>query len=151
MSEATRTSGTPQEELMEPTRRPSTFELPMNPTDHIQIVTFQLAGIEPDADRAHVEASAPAFTEIPGLRAKAWLANPSTNTYGGEYAWESRHAMKTYINGPIFDALLTNPGLAESRRSGLRIPRTAVSAAAQTFGSAGTDLRSTPLAVRFLW
>ena len=48
----------------------------MNPTDHIQIVTFQLAGLEPDAYRAHVEASAPAFTEIRGLRAKAWLANP---------------------------------------------------------------------------
>jgi hypothetical protein len=58
----------------------------MNPTHHIQLVTFQLAGLEPDAYRAHCEASAPAFAEIPGLRAKAWLANPSTNTYGGVYA-----------------------------------------------------------------
>ena len=48
----------------------------MNPTDHIQVVTFELAGLEPDAYRAHCEALAPAFTEIPGLRAKAWLANP---------------------------------------------------------------------------
>jgi hypothetical protein len=84
----------------------------MNPTDHIQVVTFQLAGLEPDAYRAHVEASAPAFTEIPGLRAKAWLANPSTNTYGGVYAWESRQAMEAYVSGPIFGALLANRGIA---------------------------------------
>jgi Putative mono-oxygenase ydhR len=84
----------------------------MNPTDHIQIVTFQLTGVDPDAYRAHAEASAPVFTQIPGLRAKAWLANPSTNTYGGVYAWESREAMEAYISGPIFAALLANPGIA---------------------------------------
>jgi hypothetical protein len=84
----------------------------MSPTDHIQIVTFQLAGLEPDAYRAHCEAVAPAFTEIPGLHAKAWLANPATNTYGGVYAWQSREAMQAYVNGPLFGALLANPGLA---------------------------------------
>jgi hypothetical protein len=85
----------------------------MNPTDHIQIVTFQLAGLEPDAYRAHSEASAQTFAEIPGLRAKAWLANPSTNTYGGLYAWESREAMEAYVSGPIFGALRANPGMAD--------------------------------------
>jgi hypothetical protein len=85
----------------------------MNPTDHIQVITFQLAGLEPDAYRAHCEASAPAFTEIPGLRAKAWLANPATNTYGGVYAWESREEMETYLSGPIFGELLANPGIAD--------------------------------------
>jgi hypothetical protein len=84
----------------------------MNPTDHIQVVTFQLAGLEPDAYRAHCEASAPAFSEIPGLRAKAWLANPFVNTYGGVYAWESRESMEAYLSGPIFSALRANPGLA---------------------------------------
>jgi hypothetical protein len=85
----------------------------MNPTDHIQVVTFQLAGLEPDVYLAHCETVAPAFTEIPGLRAKAWLANPSTNTYGGVYAWESRQAMEDYASGPIFGALLANPGIAD--------------------------------------
>ena len=84
----------------------------MNPTDHIQVVTFQLAGLEPDAYRAHCEASAPAFAEIPGLRAKAWLANPFTNTYGGVYAWESPEAMEAYVSGPIFGALLENRVMA---------------------------------------
>jgi hypothetical protein len=84
----------------------------MNPTDHIQVVTFQLAGLGADAYRAHCEASAAALTEIPGLHAKAWLANPSTNTYGGVYAWESREAMQAYVSGPIFGALRANPGIA---------------------------------------
>jgi len=84
----------------------------MNPTDHIQIVTFQLAGLEPEAYRAHAEAVAPTFNEIRGLREKAWLANPSTNAYGGVYAWESTEALEAYVNGPIFGALLANPGIA---------------------------------------
>jgi hypothetical protein len=83
----------------------------MNPTDYIQVVTFQLAGLEPAAYRAHCEAKAPAFAELPGLRAKAWLANSSTNTYGGVYAWDSQEAMDDYIDGPIFGALLANPGM----------------------------------------
>ena len=85
----------------------------MNPADHIQIVTFQLAGLDPNAYRAHCEASALAFNEIPGLRAKTWLANPSTNTYGGVYAWESREAMEAYVSRPIFGTLLANPGIAD--------------------------------------
>ena len=83
----------------------------MNPTDYIQVVTFRLAGLAPDAYRAHCEAKAPAFAEIPGLRAKTWLANPSTNTYGGVYAWDSPEAMEDYVDGPIFGALLANPGV----------------------------------------
>jgi Putative mono-oxygenase ydhR len=85
----------------------------MNPTDHIQVVTFQLAGLEPEAYRAHCEVAAPAFAEIAGLRAKAWLANPSTNTYGGVYAWKSREEMEAYLSGPIFGALLAHPGIGE--------------------------------------
>jgi hypothetical protein len=85
----------------------------MTSTDHIQVVTFQLAGLDPEAYRAHCEAAAPAFAEISGLRAKAWLANPSTNTYGGVYAWEHREAMDAYVSGPIFGALLANPGMVD--------------------------------------
>jgi hypothetical protein len=93
----------------------------MHPTDHIQIVTFQLDGLEPDAYRAHCEASAAAFAEIPGLRAKAWLANPSRNTYGGVYAWETPEAMEAYVSGPLFGALLANPRLANVTTRGFGV------------------------------
>jgi heme-degrading monooxygenase HmoA len=85
----------------------------MQPTDHIQIVTFRLAGIDADAYRAHAESVAPKFTEIPGLRAKAWLADEESGTFGGVYAWESRDAMEAYIRGPVFGALQENPVLAD--------------------------------------
>ena len=84
----------------------------MQPTDHIQIVTFRLARLSPEEYAAHCEAVAPAFKDIPGLRAKAWLADERTNTYGGVYAWASRDAMEGYLQGPIFGALRANRRIA---------------------------------------
>ena len=81
----------------------------MQPTDHIQIVTFRLAGLSPEEYAAHCEAVAPRFKDIPGLRAKAWLADERRNAYGGVYAWESPEAMEDYLHGPIFGALRANP------------------------------------------
>jgi hypothetical protein len=81
----------------------------MHPTDHIQIVTFRLAGLPPEEYRAHAESVAPVFAGLPGLRAKAWLADERTNTYGGVYAWESRAAMEAYLHGPVFGGLRANP------------------------------------------
>ena len=42
---------------------------------HIQVVTFQLDGIDDAAYQAHAEQAAPAFAALPGLRAKIWLAS----------------------------------------------------------------------------
>ncbi len=84
----------------------------MHPTDHIQIVTFRLAGIDPTDYAAHCEAVAPQFKQMPGLRAKAWIADARTNTYGGVYAWESEQAMEAYVHGPVFGALRSNPAFS---------------------------------------
>ena len=84
----------------------------MHPTDHIQIVTFRLAGLQHDDYAAHCEAVAPRFTQIDGLHAKAWIADARTNTYGGIYAWESEEAMDAYVRGPVFGALRSNSQIA---------------------------------------
>ena len=61
---------------------------------HIQVVNFHLSDLS-DADfRARCDEIAPAFAEVPGLISKVWLANASTNTYGGVYTWEDREAME---------------------------------------------------------
>jgi hypothetical protein len=57
----------------------------VHPTDHIQIVTFNLAGLRPDQYAAHAQTVAPRFAELSGLRSKAWIADDGTNTYGGVY------------------------------------------------------------------
>ena len=63
---------------------------------HIQVVNFHLSDLS-DADfRARCDEIAPAFAEVPGLISKVWLANASTNTYGGVYTWEDREAMEQY-------------------------------------------------------
>ena len=66
----------------------------MNPTEHIQVVTFQLAGLGPDAYRTHCETAAPAFAENPQHDASMAIAaaiglKPTTTTICGERRWES--------------------------------------------------------------
>jgi hypothetical protein len=72
---------------------------------HIQVVTFKLDGIDEAAYQAHAEQNAPLFAALPGLRAKIWLANEQTNTYGGIYTWDDIDAMRAYQDGKIFQAL----------------------------------------------
>jgi hypothetical protein len=82
---------------------------------HVQLVTFTLEGMS-DADlRASAAAIAPQFAALPGLRSKIWLADPSTGTYGGVYAWEDRAAMNAYLGGELYAGLRDNPGLARVR------------------------------------
>ncbi len=80
---------------------------------HMQIITFTLDGIDDAAYHAHAEQNAPVFAALPGLRAKIWLANPQTNTYGGIYTWGNVAAMRTYRRGKIFQGLQANPHMID--------------------------------------
>ena len=80
---------------------------------HIQVVTFTLDGIDDAAYQAHAEKVAPAFAALPGLRAKIWLANQQTNTYGGIYAFDDPTAMRAYQGGEIFQALQNSPHMID--------------------------------------
>ena len=85
----------------------------------MQVITFTLDGIDDAAYRAHAELTAPVFAALPGLRAKIWLANQQTNTYGGIYTWDDAAAMKAYEDGQIFQELQeqTPAPLRQRRRS----------------------------------
>src|SRR5437868_11831143 len=71
---------------------------------HIQIITFHLRGVSEPDYRALCDEVAPAFAEVPGLVSKVWLANSTTNTYGGVYTWASREAMETFAKSELFKA-----------------------------------------------
>ena len=58
----------------------------------VQIVTFQLDGIDGEAYSSMCDELAPTFATVPGLSAKLWLADSDTNTYGGVYLWRDGHA-----------------------------------------------------------
>jgi hypothetical protein len=108
----------------------------MHPTEQIQIVTFNLVGLEPEDYAAHCEQIAPRFAELPGLRSKTWIARPETNTYGGVYVWESQEAMAAYIDGPLFAALLADEGMANvsSHHFAILAAPTAITAAGRPAG-----------------
>ena len=83
----------------------------------VQIVHFQLAGIGPEEYEAHAERIAPEFARLPGLIAKAWLADPGENTYGGVYLWTDRAAAEAYADGELLAAARRNPAFAGFRSS----------------------------------
>src|ERR1700751_3740932 len=79
---------------------------------HIQIINFHLKGVTEADFRALCDEVAPAFAEVPGLISKVWLANRTTNTYGGVYTWARREAMDEYAKSDLFKAVATNHNLA---------------------------------------
>ena len=80
---------------------------------HIQVINFHLRDLSETGYRALCDEVAPAFAEVPGLISKVWLANPSTNTYGGVYTWADREAMEAFSKSELFSAVATNQNLAD--------------------------------------
>ena len=78
---------------------------------HVQIVEFQLNDTTEEQYRAMCAELAPAFSELPGLLAKVWLADIPSGTYGGVYLWESRQAMEDYKASDMFKAVGADPHL----------------------------------------
>lgn len=79
----------------------------------MQVVTFRLKGIARSDYDVLCERTAPAIAAVPGLVAKVWLADESTNTYGGVYTWRDRAALENFLKGDLFRALATHPNLVE--------------------------------------
>lgn len=79
----------------------------------IQVITFKLNGIDDAAYQTHAQQNAPMFAALPGLRAKIWLANQQTNTYGGIYTWDDIAPMKAYQGGKILQGLQANPHMTD--------------------------------------
>jgi hypothetical protein len=81
-------------------------------TMKIQIVTFQLDGIDEEAYNHVCDEMAPAFAAVPGLQAKLWLADRDTNTYGGVYVFSDADAQAAFAGSDLFAAVASNPNLA---------------------------------------
>ena len=79
---------------------------------HVQVVNFQLTGIDDAAFRELCDQLAPNFADVGGLISKVWLASPETGTYGGVYQWRDRADMEAYSRGDLFKAVLSHPNFA---------------------------------------
>src|SRR5271166_4275858 len=81
----------------------------------VQIITFQLDGIDDEAYRGMCDELAPAFAAVPGLQTKLWLADRDANTYGGVYVFSDAHAQEAFAGSDLFTAVASNPNLSEMR------------------------------------
>lgn len=79
---------------------------------HIQIINFNLKGVSQQEYSKLCNELAPAFAGLPGLVSKVWLADPTTNTYGGVYTWADRKTMEDFTKTQLFNAVATHPNLA---------------------------------------
>ena len=80
---------------------------------HIQIINFKLKDLSEEEYRKTAAGLAPSFAEVDGLLSKTWLANSSTNTFGGVYYWRDREAMESFAGTELFKSVATHPNLAE--------------------------------------
>ena len=77
---------------------------------HIQVVNFNLEGINHDDFMQIADTAASDFADVPGLVSKVWLCDQENNTYGGVYTWENQQAMETFAKSELFiNALENNP------------------------------------------
>jgi quinol monooxygenase YgiN len=79
---------------------------------YIQIVNFNLKEMSQAEFETLCDRLAPVFASIPGLLSKVWLADPSTNTYGGVYTWQNQQALEAYTRTEIFRNVVNHPNFA---------------------------------------
>ncbi len=85
---------------------------------HIQVVTFHLQGLSDSDFRDACDGWATAFSSVPGLISKVWLADQPTNTYGGVYTWVDREAMEAFAEATCSTpSPRTRASSASSRRT----------------------------------
>lgn len=78
----------------------------------IQVVNFNLKDLS-DADyRGVCDGLAPELARVPGLISKVWLADETSNTYGGVYTWVDQQAMDAFAQSDFFKAFATNSSFA---------------------------------------
>ena len=79
---------------------------------HVQIVNFNLRDLSDSDYRNVCDGLAPVFADVPGLVSKTWLADETTNTYGGIYTWTDRAAMEAFASSDLFKSVAANPSFA---------------------------------------
>lgn len=77
----------------------------------VLIVKFGLDGLSEAEYHQACEAEAPAFAELDGLLAKIWLADATSNTYGGVYTFRDRPALEDYLASDTFREIGATPGI----------------------------------------
>src|SRR5215831_17542388 len=77
---------------------------------HAQLITYQLQDIsQAEYLKQMVEPDAPILADVNGLLSKVWLTDIENNTFGGFYLWQSKTAMKDFMNSDLVRAVVSRP------------------------------------------
>jgi hypothetical protein len=60
--------------------------------------------------RAHFQAIAPGFLDVPGLIRKQFIYATEGGSAGGSYLWESREAAEAFYSGPWREGIVSRYG-----------------------------------------
>ena len=76
---------------------------------YLQVINFNLSGINRSEYEAAAAGLTSAFAEFPGLIRKHWFSNDENNTFGGVYIWDSLESMEAYLESDLFAGVKGNP------------------------------------------
>ena len=79
---------------------------------HIHIINFNLSGINRSEYEAAASELTTAFSEIPGLKRKHWLANEDNNTFGGVYIFDTKESHDAFVESELYAGVRGNPSFS---------------------------------------
>lgn len=75
-------------------------------------VNFKVPGKSLDEVAEMIEPLVPAFSDLPGLLAKIWIADPDTNRYGALYLWRDEESRDAFLASELWAGVQAHPNLA---------------------------------------
>lgn len=78
---------------------------------HALSIRFRLpSNTDWDATRQLMHQRAALYSNVDGLISKAFLLNPRTGEYGGNYVWESSEAARAFLSSELFQGAVRKFG-----------------------------------------
>lgn len=75
-------------------------------------VNFNVPGKELAEVAEMFEPLVPAFSDLPGLKAKIWIADPDNNRYGAFYLWRDEESVQQFLGSELWKSVEDHPQLA---------------------------------------
>lgn len=81
---------------------------------HAQLITYRLKDISVEQYiEQMVNPDSAYFAALDTLISKVWLADESTNRYGGFYVWTDQAAMAAFMGSDVVKAVMARPYLTD--------------------------------------
>lgn len=76
---------------------------------HVQVVNFNLAGMNEEEWQENGKRLAPKYVDVPGLVAKIWIKDPDENRFGAIYVWGDGASMDAFAKSDLGQRIRNHP------------------------------------------